>query len=149
MLNWLLHTFSPAQLPADFSPYTESEVAAARPRRYDDVVPVRHGLARELAALGAELPLKEFGQGFRDMAPAVDTLERLVAEGRLRHGGNPILTMCAANAVIERDAAGNRKLAKHKSTGRIDGLVALAMALAACGRQEPEALPACLAELLE
>lgn len=106
-------------------------------------------LKRELAALGAELPLKEFGQGFRDMAPAVDVLERLVAEGRLRHGGNPILTMCAANAVIERDAAGNRKLAKHKSTGRIDGLVALAMALAACGRQEPEALPACLAELLE
>lgn len=33
VLNWLLHTFSPAQLPADFSPYTESEVAAAPLRR--------------------------------------------------------------------------------------------------------------------
>ncbi|KOQ38001.1 cytochrome C, partial [Achromobacter xylosoxidans] len=41
VLNWLLHTFSPAQLLAGFRPYTENEVAAARPRRYDDVVPVR------------------------------------------------------------------------------------------------------------
>ncbi len=61
VLNWLLRTFSPAQLPADFSPYTESEVAAARPRRYDDVVPVRHGLARELAALG--LALSDYSYG--------------------------------------------------------------------------------------
>ncbi|WP_118133705.1 terminase large subunit [Oceanicella sp. SM1341] len=105
-------------------------------------------LKRELNAVGADLPLKEFGQGFKDMAPAIDMLERLVAEGRLRHGGNPILTMCAANAVIERDAAGNRKLAKHKSTGRIDGMVALAMALAAAGRPAECALPACLLELL-
>lgn len=106
-------------------------------------------LKRELNAIGVTLPLQEFGQGFRDMAPAIDTLERLVAEGRLRHGGNPIMTMCAANAVIERDAAGNRKLAKHKSTGRIDGMVALAMALAASGRIEEAILPACLAELAD
>ncbi|HBD91548.1 MAG TPA: terminase large subunit [Gemmobacter sp.] len=105
-------------------------------------------LKRELANIGAELPLREFGQGFRDMAPAIDTLERLVAEGKLRHGGNPILTMCASNAVIERDAAGNRKLAKHKSTGRIDGMVALAMALAASGKMTEDQLPACLAELI-
>lgn len=98
-------------------------------------------MRRELAAIGADLPLRDFGQGFRDMAPAIDLLERLVAEGRLRHGGHPILTMCASNAVIERDAAGNRKLAKHKSSGKIDGLVALAMALAISGREEvvPEA----------
>jgi phage terminase large subunit-like protein len=36
--------------------------------------------------------------------------------------------MCAANAVAVQDPAGNRKLDKHKATGRIDGLVALAMA---------------------
>lgn len=106
-------------------------------------------LRRELNAIGAVLPLAEFGQGFRDMAPAIDMMERLVAEAKLRHGGNPILTMCASNAVIERDAAGNRKLAKHKSTGRIDGVVALAMALAASGRVEADSLPACLAELVE
>lgn len=61
VLNWLLHTFSPGQLPAGFRPYTESEVAAARPRRYDDVVPVRHGLARELGALGFALSDYSYG----------------------------------------------------------------------------------------
>ncbi len=49
--------------------------------------------------------------------------------GRIRHGGHPVLTWCAANAVAERNAAGDRKLEKAKSTGRIDGLVALAMAM--------------------
>ncbi len=61
VLNWLLRTFSPAQLPTGFQPYTESEVAAARPHRYDDVVPVRHGLARELSALG--LALSDYSYG--------------------------------------------------------------------------------------
>jgi phage terminase large subunit-like protein len=37
--------------------------------------------------------------------------------------------MCAANAVVQADPAGNRKLSKAKSTGRIDGMVALAMAM--------------------
>ncbi len=44
--------------------------------------------------------------------------------------------MCAANAVISKDAAGNRKLDKHKATGRIDGLVALAMAFFAAGGEQ-------------
>jgi len=44
------------------------------------------------------------------------------------HGNNPVLTMCAANAIITSDPAGNRKLDKHKATGRIDGMVAMAMA---------------------
>lgn len=105
-------------------------------------------LKRELGLIGADLPLVEYGQGFRDMGPAVDKLERVVAEGLLRHGGNPILNMCAANAVIERDPAGNRKLSKAKAAGRIDGLVALSMALAVAGRHEPEALPSCLLELM-
>jgi phage terminase large subunit-like protein len=86
---------------------------------------------RELDMIGAQIPMTPFGQGFRDMAPAVDKLERLVAERKLRHGGNPVLNMCAANAVVERDAAGNRKLHKAKSVGKIDGLVALAMGLGA------------------
>jgi phage terminase large subunit-like protein len=47
---------------------------------------------------------------------------------KVRHGGHPVLAMCAANAVAVHDPAGNRKLDKGKATGRIDGLVALAMA---------------------
>lgn len=73
--------------------------------------------------------LQPFGQGFVSMAPALDALERSIAEKRLRHGGHPVLTMCAANAVVESDAAENRKLTKQKSNGRIDGMVALAMAM--------------------
>jgi len=88
-----------------------------------------HDFQRELDNIGAQIPMASFGQGFKDMAPAVDKVERLVAERKLRHGGNPILNMCAAGAVIEQDPAGNRKLTKKKSLNRIDGLVALAMAL--------------------
>lgn len=94
-------------------------------------------LKAELSRIGVELPLFPFGQGFKDMTPAVQHLETVVAEGRLRHGMHPVLTMCARNAVAVRDAAGGVKLDKSKATGRIDGLVALAMALggAALGDQ--------------
>jgi phage terminase large subunit-like protein len=106
-------------------------------------------LKRELGLLGVNLPLTPFGQGFKDMSPAVDKLERHVAEKLLHHGGNPVLTMCAANAVVTRDPAGSRKLDKQKATGRIDGLVALSMALAISTRQEPDTMPACFADLMD
>jgi len=86
-------------------------------------------LKKEFEKLGLELPLHPFGQGFRDMAPAIDTLETMLLNEKMAHGGHPVLTMCMANSRIEQDAAGNRKLNKHKATGRIDGAVALAMAV--------------------
>lgn len=61
VLNWVLSEFSAAQLPPDFHPYTEQEVAAARPQRYDDVVPVRHGLARTLSSMGFFLSDYSYG----------------------------------------------------------------------------------------
>lgn len=69
-----------------------------------------------------------FGQGFKDMAPAVDQFETLLISNCIRHEGNPVMTWCAANAVIETDPAGNRKLSKKLATGRIDGIVAAVMA---------------------
>lgn len=75
------------------------------------------------------LPLKEFGQGFKDMAPAVERLENLLLNGKLRVHMNPVLRWNAASVVTEEDAAGNRKFTKRKATGRIDGIVALAMAV--------------------
>ena len=85
----------------------------------------------------------EFGQGFQSMSPALRTLEGDILNGRLAHGGHPVLTMCASNAVVIRDPAGNRKLVKGKSSGRIDGMVALTMArgvvpLEAVASKEPE-----------
>lgn len=105
-------------------------------------------LKRELSLTGVAVPLEPFGQGYKDMSPAVDVLERSVAEKLLQHSGNPVLNMCASNAVVTRDPAGSRKLDKSKAAGRIDGLVALAMALSVAQRHEPEALPSCLEELL-
>ena len=77
---------------------------------------------------GIALPLVPFGQGFKDMAPAVDEFERLLLSGALKHAGNPVMTWCAANAVVSIDPAGNRKVAKEKATGRVDGIVAAIMA---------------------
>jgi len=80
----------------------------------------------------------EFGQGFKDMSPALRSLESALLNERLRHGMHPVLRMCAANAVAQQDPAGNRKLAKDKSSGRIDGMVALAMAVGVLNRHEEE-----------
>ena len=85
---------------------------------------------------GISLPLKEYGQGYRDMAPAVDALETLIIERRLKHPNNPVLTWCAANAVAETDPAGNRKITKAKATGRVDGVVAMAMAVGVIAKYE-------------
>lgn len=99
-------------------------------------------LRKELGALGLDLPLVEFGQGFKDMSPALDAVESELLNGRIAHGGHPVLTMCAANAVVTKDPAGNRKLDKSKTTGRIDGMVALAQAMGVAIREEDEDIDA-------
>lgn len=80
------------------------------------------------------------GQGFQSMSPALRELEADLLEGKIVHGNHPVLAMCAANAVATTDPAGNRKLDKAKATGRIDGMVALAMARAVAGthQEKPE-----------
>lgn len=95
-------------------------------------------LKRELSAMGVELPLVDFGQGFKDMTPALESLEALLLAGKVHHGANPVLDMCAENAVAVMDPAGNRKLDKSKATGRIDGMVALAMAVGKASTQPVE-----------
>ncbi|MFT0532259.1 terminase large subunit [Castellaniella hirudinis] len=90
-------------------------------------------LKKEFGRIDIDLPLIECGQGFKDMSPAIDTLESELLNGRIAHGNHPVLTMCAANAVITKDPAGNRKFDKHKATGRIDGIQALGMAFFATG----------------
>ena len=73
-------------------------------------------------------PMREFGQGFKDMSPAVEQFERMLLNGELVHPGHKVLNYCVGNAVIEQDAAENRKLSKEKATGRIDLAVAAVMA---------------------
>jgi phage terminase large subunit-like protein len=71
----------------------------------------------------------EFGQGVASMSPALRDLEQVLLEGELAHGDHPVLTMCVSHTVITLNDAGNRKPSKRKSSGRIDGLVALTMAI--------------------
>lgn len=91
---------------------------------------------KELERIGLDLPLVECGQGFKDMSPALDALEAELLNGRVAHGGHPVLTMCAANATVTKDPAGNRKLDKSRVTGRIDGIQAMAMAFGAAASAE-------------
>jgi phage terminase large subunit-like protein len=75
-----------------------------------------------LAAGFSEQMIKDkfvgFGQGYVSMSPALRDLESIILERKLRHGDHPVLKFCASNCVVERDAAGNRKLSKKRSTGR-------------------------------
>ncbi len=83
-----------------------------------------------LIDMGADhIPLAKHGQGFKDMDPAVRVLEDIALKWELRHNRNPVMTWCLDNVRVALDAAGNRKFDKVKSTGRIDGIQALAMAM--------------------
>ena len=91
----------------------------------------------------------EFGQGFVSMSPALRALEALALDGKMRHGNHPVLSMCASNAVAKKDDAGNRKLTKAHSRGRIDGMVSLAMSVGAAAEHiEAAPQPVSVYELL-
>lgn len=70
-----------------------------------------------------------FGQGFRDMSPPSKELMKLAFEGRLAHGGPPVLAWMVDNIHVRTDPAGNIKPDKQRSTEKIDGVVATIMAL--------------------
>lgn len=97
----------------------------------------------DLKALAAdnEIPLPEmraFGQGYKDMSPAVEAFETALLNGEVVHPGSPVFTWCASNAVTVSDDAENRKLSKEKANGRIDLMVAAVMAIGVMPRNESE-----------
>jgi phage terminase large subunit-like protein len=77
-----------------------------------------------------------FGQGTLSMTPALRELEVKLLNKNLRHGNHPVLNMCAANAKVIGDS-GARKFDKKNARGRIDGMVALAMAVGVMPNAEP------------
>jgi len=81
------------------------------------------------ALQGAGFEIAEFGQGFKDMSGPTKELLALVLKRELNHGGNPVLRWMAGNVAAEGDAADNVKPSKKHSTERIDGIVALIMAI--------------------
>lgn len=77
-----------------------------------------------------------FGQGFKDMSPPSKELYKLLMEGNIVHGGNPVLKWMAQNVVMRQDPAGNIKPDKERSVEKIDGIVALIMGLDRCIRND-------------
>lgn len=88
-----------------------------------------------LADEGIDLPMVEHGQGFKEMGPSVDAFETAVLQGKIAHGNHPVLGWNCANAIVEIDPTGARKVTKAKSIGRVDGVVALVMAIGLHSRQ--------------
>ena len=77
-----------------------------------------------------------FGQGFKDMSPPTKELMKLTLEQRIAHGGHPVLRWNMDNVFIRTDPAGGIKMDKAKSTEKIDGAVAMVMALDRAIRNE-------------
>jgi len=86
-----------------------------------------HQLATELAEEG--LQVVGMGQGFMSMAAPMKEFERRLLRKAIHHGNNPVLNWMAGNVSVKMDPAGNLKPDKATSQGKIDGIVALVMAL--------------------
>jgi phage terminase large subunit-like protein len=97
------------------------------------------GLQTQLTGDG--FTVVQFGQGFASMSAPTKELERLLLLKALRHGGHPVLRWMADNVAVNQDPAGNIKPDKAKSTERIDGIVALVMAIGRATSQEVKAVP--------
>ena len=77
-----------------------------------------------------------FGQGYSSMSPPTKEFYKLLMEGKIIHGGNPVMAWMAGNVVVDTDPAGNIKATKARSPEKIDGIVAAIMALDRCIRNE-------------
>lgn len=93
-----------------------------------------HQLAMELTDEG--LTVIGLGQGFLSMAVPVKEFERRLLARKINHGGNPVLKWMADNVAVKQDPAGNLKVDKANSQGKVDGIVALIMALDRAMRRE-------------
>jgi phage terminase large subunit-like protein len=123
--NIIDYAFILAQIEQDAKEYTIAELAFDRWGSQK--------ITTDLQEIGFEVEgkksLVQFGQGFASMSAPTKEVERMVLAGELAHGGNPVLTWMASNVAIKSDPAGNAKPDKEKSTERIDGVVALIMAV--------------------
>jgi phage terminase large subunit-like protein len=87
------------------------------------------------------LPMREHRQGFVSMNEPAKEFERMVIAKQIVHGGNPVMTWMISNVSVKRDAAGNIKPDKERSTGRIDGVVATVMAVGMATMTTVEPVP--------
>lgn len=83
----------------------------------------------DLMEMGGDEWVVPIGQGYASMSPPTKDVGKLIAGGKLAHGNNPVLTWMADNMVVRTDPAGNIKPDKEKAREKIDGIVALIMAM--------------------
>jgi phage terminase large subunit-like protein len=114
----------------DYDAIREKIIAISNDYYIDEIALDRWNATQISTQLEQEgMRIVPYGQGYRDMSAPTKDLEALIVSKRIRHGGNPVLRWMADNVSVKQDPAGNLKPDKAKSTGRIDGIVALVMAL--------------------
>lgn len=84
-------------------------------------------LAQNLTSLGATAV--EFRNTTQNMSPAMKELEGAIASGRFHHTGDPVLGWMASNIVVKPDANDNIFARKESSDHKIDGMIAMIMAV--------------------
>lgn len=119
--------------PGEVTDYAviEAAVHEARERFNIQAIAFDRWNATEMVGrlIDAGAPMLEFVQGTKSYHPAMQELERLYIDGRLSHGGDPVLTWCAANLVARRDGNLNMAPDKKRSADKIDDMSALLMAI--------------------
>ena len=93
-------------------------------------------MVQDLESMG--FTMVPFGQGYASMSGPSKEFYKMLMEGKINHGGNPIFRWMAGNVVIDTDPAGNIKVTKAKSKEKVDGIVAAIMALDRCIRNQVE-----------
>ena len=95
-----------------------------------------HQIAQEL--LEEEMEVLMMGMGFISFGSPMKDFERRLLDKKINHGNNPVLRWMVDNVVVKEDPAGNLKPDKANSQGKIDGVIALVMALDGAIRQQQE-----------
>ena len=75
------------------------------------------------------MKMEPYGQGFVSMSTPSKELERLLSEGKIQHGCDPVMRWMFGNVVLRTDPSGNIKPDKEKSGDKIDGIISLIMSI--------------------
>ncbi len=100
-------------------------------------------IGEALVKAGVTAPVTWRGMGFRDGGEDCERFRRAVFDGKVKSAESLLMRSALADCVCLRDPANNVKLAKARSTGRIDPAAAAVLAVAEGARRtaRPEQKP--------
>ena len=76
-----------------------------------------------------DMPCEPFRQGYKSMSPACLRMEMMIYGKMISHDNNPVIAWNISNCVTTSDPAGNIKIDKSKCSDKVDGAVAMAVAI--------------------